>query len=137
MSKYTQPHLGTVYDTDRHTLAQAKRMPQWQRLITTVHKAQEAAGYEGRQFGQAEMQHFGSTLIGKPVERVARGKVTEFRVYWVERQTNGSSVRYVLKSVGGGDLRNPETIVDRFLEDPSAEDDEATALEFVKTSKGL
>jgi hypothetical protein len=137
-------------DTTRRTLADARRAPQWQRLIDSIHKAQAAKGYAGRQFGEAEMGFFGSTLIGLPVEKPGRGytpRAADFAAYWVERQetdhSDGTvSVRYVLKAVYGDDLANVHTIAsstDDATEaewaasvDPTPEWDAATALDFVR-----
>jgi len=130
-------------DAKRRTLAQAKRSPQWQRLIDSIHKAQEAKGYPGRQFGAAEMRYFGATLIGMPAERVNWGtrNPQDFAAYWVERQafdhSDGSqSVRYVLKVVYGNDLANVNTITQsdetESTFDPSPEWDATTALDFVR-----
>ncbi|WP_217181599.1 hypothetical protein [Streptomyces sp. AC495_CC817] len=134
-------------DTARRTLAQARRMPQWQRLIDSIHKAQEAQGFPGRQFGADEMRFFGETLIGKPVEVNTRDAATPeaarrgFAAYWVARQVtdhrDGSqSVRYVLKAVYGDDLASVFTIAETDHSDdsvnPSPEWDAATALEFIR-----
>lgn len=131
----------STLDTARHTLAQARRMPQWQRLIDSIHKAQEAKGYDGRQFGKGEMSFFGETLIGKPAE--VNGP-NGFAAYWVARQvtdhSDGSeSVRYTLKAVYGDDLANVHTIKDTTedgtpFEDtlnPSAEWDARKAREYI------
>lgn len=130
----------TTPDTTRRTLAQAKRMPQWARLITSIHNAQEAKGYAGRQFGPAEMRHFGETLIGKPVERTDRhypAKPEHFAAYWVARQTFTHSdgtedVTYALKAVYGHDLADVRPIDRQTLTDPTAAEDEALALDYVR-----
>lgn len=134
-------------DHQARTLAQARRMPQWQRLIDSIHKAQEAKGFAGRQFGADEMRFFGETLIGKPVEKVASGytpSAKDFAAYWVARQetehSDGShSVRYVLKAVYGDNLAWVYTIAETEFSDesvnPTAEWDESTALEFVRRAQ--
>lgn len=142
----------TTLDTTRRTLAQARRMPQWQRLIDSIHKAQEAKGYPGRQFGADEMRSFGETLIGKPAEYIGRGytpRAQDFAAYWVARQETdhsdgATSVRYVLKAVYGDDLANVHTITDsneamelrgepwETCVDPSPEWEAATALDFIR-----
>lgn len=104
----------TNHDTTSRTLVQAYRMPQWQRLIDSIHAAQASKGYPGRQFGKGEMEWFGATLIGKPAVRPASANC-EFAAHWVERQSyehsDGSeSVRYVLKSVYGDNLAEVHTI---------------------------
>lgn len=130
----------TKFDTTRHTLALAMRRPQWQRLITSIHKAQEAKGYDGRQFGKDEMRFFGARLIGTPVEKVARSKdPREFECYWVERTSvehsdETVSVRYTLKAVYGDDLANVHMIAESEWFAPSGDMDETTALDFVKRS---
>lgn len=132
-----------AYDTTRRTLAQARRIPAWQRLIDSIHKAQEAEGYAGRQFGADEMRFFAETLIGVPVEKVNPRTMDarDFAAYWVARQvtdhSDGSqSVRYVLKVVYGDNLANVHTIADSGFGaesvNPSAGWEEATALDFVK-----
>lgn len=124
-------------DTTRRTLAQVKRSPQWQRLIISIHNAQEAKGYEGRQFGADEMRFFGATLIGVPVEKVAPAGPKDFAAYWVERQSlehsdESTSVRYVLKSVHGDDLATVYAIDESEWFAPSGDMDQATALDFVR-----
>lgn len=131
-------HIPDILDTTRRTLSQAHKMPQWQRLIDSVHNAQGEASYRGRQFGLAEMRHFGATLIGKPVEHSDYPiKAKDFSVYWVERQsltysTGEIMVRYVLKAVYGDDLARVETLTEQVLEDPSDKEDQGTAIEFVR-----
>jgi hypothetical protein len=130
-----------THDTTRRTLSQVRRMPQWQRLIDSVHKAQELAGYDGRQFGRDEVEHFGSTFIGKPVEHVARQsrKPEDFAASWVERQAVEMSgetfVTYVLKTVYGDALAEVKTIN---RSEPAAgltpSQDAALAAEFVSRS---
>lgn len=129
-------------DTTRRTLAQARRIPAWQRLIDSIHAAQAAKGYAGRQFGKDEMRAFGETLIGKPVEKVgAMDKPENFAAYWVARQvfdhSDGSqSVRYVLKVVYGDNLANVHTIADARLSDAEdAAEDERTAREFIRRAQ--
>lgn len=142
-----------TYDTTRRTLAEARRSPQWQRLIDSIHSAQAAKGYAGRQFGEAEMRAFGATLIGMPVEKVGHGytpRAADFAAYWVERQETEhndgtTSVRYVLKAVYGDDLANVNTIADTLTDgtpaewaasvDPTPEWDAATALDYVRRAQ--
>jgi hypothetical protein len=110
----------------RRTLAEAMRAPQWHRLIVTIHKAQEAAGFDGRHFGADEMRFFGETLVGMPWE-LPEAK----RVYWTARQelvhSDGTrSVRYVVKC---WDSETP-AIVDTIAEsesvwNPTEEEDAA------------
>lgn len=118
-------------DYTRRTLAQARRAPQWGRLIDTIHKAQEAAGYGGRQFGAAEMRHFGATLVGMPQETPYGG-----RVYWAERQefehSDGTvSVHYVVKAWDADNPANVDTIYstpyEEYLVDPTPEQDDKAA----------
>ena len=133
--------------TQRRTLAQARRAPQWQRLIDSIHKAQEAAGYAGRQFGEAEMQHFSAELVGMPQEVGAyRG---QFAAYWVERtvfeHSDGTeSITYALKCVYGDNLASVERIADATAHttgydgaEPAAtpEWEAATALDFINRAK--
>lgn len=123
-------------DTTRRTVAQARRMPAWQRLITTVHAAQEAKGYEGRQWGAQEVRYFRETLIGKPVELAANSWRTEFACYWVVRQVNehsdgSESIRYALKAVYGDDLANVRTIDDAWAGGNDSAEDERLAREFI------
>jgi hypothetical protein len=141
-------------DHTRRTLAQARRSPQWQRLIDSIHKAQAAKGYDGRQFGAAEMEHFGETLVGMPVERTVSSYRADtlaerragFAAYWVARQVNNhsdetESVRYVLKAVYGDDLANVHTIAEETAHTTgydgtgtvlTPEWDAVTALDFVR-----
>lgn len=122
--------------TTRRTVSQARRAPQWARLIDTIHKAQEDAGYAGRQFGADEMRFFGASLVGMPWE-MPQGR----RAYWVERQSNehsdGSvSAVYVVKAWDASAPANVETIhrpdVAEYLTDPTAAEDEAAALDAVR-----
>lgn len=137
--------MTTTPDTTRRTLAQAKRMPQWQRLITTVHKAQEAQGYEGHEFGAAEMKHFDATLIGRPVTTVVLSSSTkeEFECYWVERASfehsdRTCSITYRLKAVYGTDLATVVKVdASEIMHNPTTEEDQATALEFVRRARTL
>lgn len=128
--------------TTRRTLAQAMRMPQWRRLIDSVHQAQAAQGFEGRQFGKDEMRFFGSSLIGKPVTHVQK-TADEFSAYWVERQelelSDGAhSVRYVLKAIYGDNLANVRTItMSPILMDPTPAADASTAAEFIARARNL
>jgi hypothetical protein len=117
----------------RYTLAQARRAPQWRRLIDTVHAAQAAAGYEGRQFGAAEMEHFGATLVGMPWEMPYSR-----RAFWAERQSNDHSdgtttVHYVVKAWDADEAPKVETIwttpYEEWMIDPTPEQDEAAALD--------
>ena len=123
-------------DTKRRALAQARRMPVWQRLIDSIHLAQTRAGYDGRHFGPEEMRHFGATLIGKPAENVGTTPA-DFAAYWIERQalthSDGSaSVSYVLKAVYGDNLADVHTISRADMLDPSPEAEAATALDYVR-----
>ncbi len=116
-----------------YTLAQAHKVVQWERLIVTIHKAQEAANYAGRQFGADEMRFFGASLIGLPRE-MRHGN----RVYWVERQTmehsdHSESVSYALKVWDSSDAKNVETIErSEPLFDPTPAEDQALALDFAR-----
>lgn len=118
-------------------------MPQWQRLIDSIHKAQDAAGYDGRQFGPDEMRFFGASLIGKPVERIARSKSPrDFGAYWVERQTlthsdESVTVAYALKAVYGDALHKVETIAREELVSPTPAADAAMALDFVRRAHSV
>jgi hypothetical protein len=125
-------------DTTRRTLAQARRMPQWARLMYSIHNAQAAKGYAGRYFSAAEMKFFNETLIGKPVELVAHTKdPRDFSAHWVARQVfenadGGVSVRYALKAVYGDNLANVNTLDELHLEDPTTAEDQAAAAEYVR-----
>jgi hypothetical protein len=134
-------------DTTRRTLAQARRAPQWQRLIDSIHKAQAAKGFEGRHFGAAEMESFGETLIGMPAEVGAyRGN---FAAYWVARQdfehSDGThTVTYKLRAIYADDLADVQTIADASASDAytdaetaayTPEWDAATALDFVRRAR--
>jgi hypothetical protein len=127
-------------DTTRRTLAQVDRCPQWQRLIVSIHKAQEKKNYAGRQFGAAEMRHFGETLIGMPVEYVDRhspAKPEHFSAYWVARQTfthsdGAESVTYALKAIYGDDLAEVYGIDRLDLTDPTPAEDAAAALDYMR-----
>lgn len=123
------------------TLAEARRAPQWQRFIDTLHKAQEAAGYDGRQFGKAEMQHFGALLVGMPQE-APRGRA----VFWAERTVfehgdGTESITYALKSWHAEDPANVDRIADATAHTTgydgagtvaTPEWDAATALDFAR-----
>lgn len=115
------------------TLAQARRAPQWQRFIDSLHAAQERAGFAGRQFGTREMQSFGETLVGMPQEAPYGAAI-----YWAARQENehsdGSvSVRYVLKVWRPAESAHVETITEDYLpEGFTPEDDAAMALDFAR-----
>ncbi|WP_162815527.1 hypothetical protein [Microbacterium arborescens] len=131
-------------DTTRRTLSQVRRMPQWQRLIDSIHKAQEAAGYDGRHFGRAEMRAFGATLIGKPAEHVAYAtrKPEDFGAYWVERQTlthsdDSVTVDYVLKAVYGDALERVETIARESMHQPTPAQDAAMAADFAARAQAV
>jgi hypothetical protein len=99
-------------DVTRRTVAQARRAPQWQRLIDSVHAAQAAAGYAGRQWGAAEVEHFQETLIGMPYSTPYAAET-----YWVARtvfpHSDGTeSVTYRIKVVRGDALERVDTIAD-------------------------
>lgn len=127
-------------DTTPRTLSQARRMPQWQRLIDSVHLAQAAQGFDGRQFDAKAVEFFRATLIGKPIEQVGAA-ADDFSVYWVERQelehTDSASVRYVVKMVRGDNLAKVETVSDEILESPTADEDRHAALEFIQRARKL
>ncbi len=122
-------------DYTRRTVSAARRMPQWQRLIATIHPAQESAGYAGRHFGAGEIRSFGVSLIGRPVERVGASPV-EFAAFWVERQeypySDGRvSVNYVVKSVYGDGLANVHTLERTDLDTLTPAADAAAAVDAV------
>lgn len=104
--------------TTSRTLSQSRRMPQWRRLIDSVHLAQTAQGFDGRQFDPEAMEFFQATLIGTPIEHV-RERADEFSVYWVERQElehgGSTTVRFVVKMVRGDNLAKVETVFERFV----------------------
>lgn len=119
----------TATDTTRRTVTEARRAPQWQRLIDSIHKAQEAKGYAGRMFGADEARFFGLTLIGMPSTR-------SDAAYWVERHSlthsdESITVAYMLKVVYYDNLAQPHTVAEIMLEDTTPEQEAETATEYV------
>jgi hypothetical protein len=123
----------TTDHTRRRTIAEAMRVPEWRELIESVHAGQEAAGYDGRQFGPDEMRFFGATLVGTPWPLPYSR-----RVYWVERTSllhsdESTSVRYALKVWDGDTPAKVETIAEEFIgQDPTPEVDDMAARVFVE-----
>lgn len=124
-------------DMTRRELLLARRSPNWQRLIDTVHKAQELRGYESRHFAPDVVESFGESFIGYPAE-VLKSASREFAAYWVVRQVSSYSpalrsgesghsfVQYKLKAVYGDDLACVHTIAEEtFVCEFDAEDDSA------------
>ena len=133
-------------DVTRRRLLLARKSPQWQRLIDTIHKAQEARGYESRHFAPDVLESFGETLVGFPAE-VPASAGREFAAYWVVRQVTSyayplrssdrgsSSVRYVLKAVYADDLAHVHTIADEWRNcEFDADDDSAPGTYFATPS---
>lgn len=116
------------------TLAQARRAPQWQRLIDSLSAAEMRAGFSGRQFGRREMESFRSRLVGMPWEAPFSAAV-----YWAERMENEHSdgsidVLYVVKVWRPGESALTERIAEQWIpsEDYTPQLDADTALDFAR-----
>lgn len=124
-------------DTTLRTIAEARRAPQWARLIDSIHAAQEAQGYPGRQFGATEMQFFGASLVGMP-ESTPYAADT----YWVERQSlehsDGSvTVWHALKVVRGDALHKVDTIAREELHAPTPDQEQSARRDAIARIRSL